>query len=768
MTIARSASNVLDVARSKESLWLWAGGTCSTAGTALAGVATTLYTARPDYPLWSSGPMVGAYAAFSLALLCFVAAIRYWPFPFSRSISLDKSRSEKRGKADSDTDNATVGSVVRGSADVVIKGHADLRGATLTITGTSVTPQSVEHQIRSPDDDSVLEARQPTMAAAFVFGGLPRDVTRFVGRARELAELGQLMESSRLITIVGIGGGGKTRLAVELARRKTSGYADGVCFVQLDHVTDPALVSSEVVMTIGLREQSRRTALQTLIDGLQARECLLVLDTCERVVESCAQLASELLLRCPSLTILCTSRQPLNAPGELVWRIPPLSLPAPNLLRCTVELCDHANNISAETDAITLFRQCAVARDATFQIAGSNVEIVGNLCRQLDGIPLAIELAAALVSSLEVPEIAMLLRDRQPILASTGDVVDRHRTLEAAFDWSYEFLNDDQRVLFRRFSVFAGGATLDSARLVCADDLLPEETIPITTSNLVDRSLLEFRHAAPHARYDMLRPVRDYASVKLMSSRDADSVARRHTDAVLRLVEQSAERLLGPEQASALSDLDSELNNIRLALERSSAADATRVVSLRIAYGMTKYWEIRGFMSEGRRWLSRILATGTEFSRLERAKSLLSAGTLAYRQSDYDASSASYSAALQLGEELSDASVIGHALSGLGLLEYRQGFMSSAREYFERSLEKARQAGDRECIAWAMQNLGRVEEQDGDLDSAERLQRDSLSIRTEIGEPFGIARSLNEVGIILRQQGELEESEALRVMQNSP
>jgi predicted ATPase len=750
------------MARSQESLWLWAGGTCITAGTALAGVAATLYAARTHYPLWSSDPMVGAYAAFSLALLCFAGAIRGWPFPWVRASSRgDNGRIEILGRADSDTGNATVSPMVRGRTDVVIRGHADLRGATLNIAGAAVTQHWADDQRRSPSDDSALKASRQQPMIPIALGSLPQDVTQFVGRARELAALHQLVESSRLTTVVGIGGGGKTRLAVQLARLKEPEYADGVHFVQLDHVIDPALTASEMVMAIGLTEQGGKTAQQTLIDALLTRQSLLVLDTCERVIESCAQLASQLILHCPSLTILCTSRQPLNAPGELVWRIPPMSLPATDVLRSAADLHDQTDDVVAEADAITLFRQCAAARDPTFQITGPNARIVGDLCRQLDGIPLAIELAASLISSLELSEIATLLDDRQTILASASDVVDRHRTLEAAFDWSYELLNDDQRILFRRLSVFAGGATLESARLVCSDELLPVEAIPLTTSSLVDRSLLEFKRVLPHARYDMLRPVRDYAGMKLMTSDDADSVARRHTNSILRLVDRSAERLLGSEQASALGDLDSELNNIRLALERSASADATRLISLQIAYGMTKYWEIRGYMSEGRRWFSRILGTDTEFPHPDRAKSLLSAGTLAYRQSDYDASSTSYSSALQLGEELSDASVIGHALSGLGLLQYRQGLMSSAQQYFERSLDKARQAGDAECVAWAMQNLGRVKEQEGDLDAAERLQRESLAIRSQVGEPFAIARSLNEVGIILRQKGELDEAEAL-------
>jgi predicted ATPase len=389
---------------------------------------------------------------------------------------------------------------------------------------------------------------------------LPSALSSFVGRKKELAEVRRLLEDTRLLTLTGPGGCGKTRLALAAADELVGTFADGVWLMDLAPLADSSLVPQAVASTLGLREQPGRWLTETLSDNLASKRVLLVLDNCEHLVEACAELAESLLLFCPELRVLATSREPLGIAGEVAWPVPSLSLPdlrrAPNIE--TLPRYESARLFVERTEAVK----------PTFAVTEQNAPLVAKICYRLDGIPLAIELAAARSKVLSVEEISERLDDCFALLsAGNRTALPRHRTLHATMDWSHDLLPEQERILFRRLSVFAGGFTLEAAESVCAGEHLERNEVLDLLSHLVDKSLVIVREGVVETRYRLLETVRQYGRERLDASED--EVERRHADFFVGLAEEAEGELSGPDQARWLTLLQTEHDNLRAALSWS-------------------------------------------------------------------------------------------------------------------------------------------------------------------------------------------------------
>ncbi|HET9927212.1 MAG TPA: BTAD domain-containing putative transcriptional regulator, partial [Rubrobacter sp.] len=433
---------------------------------------------------------------------------------------------------------------------------------------------------------------------------LPASLTSFVGREEALLEIKRLLSMTRLLTLTGAGGAGKTRLALEVARDLLGAYPEGVWLVELAPLSDPALTRQAVAAALGVREQPGRPLTDTLTDHLRRKDLLLVLDNCEHLVDAAAHLAADLLESCPKLRILATSREPLGVPGEAVWTVPPLSLP------------DAGRATSFEglmgTEAVRLFLDRARSRLPGFELGEENAVAVGRICRKLEGIPLAIELAAARMGALAVEQVAQRLEDSLKLLAGGNRIADpRQQTLRATLNWSHELLSEAERKLFGRLSVFAGGWTLETAEEVCSGEGIERDDVADLLSKLVDKSLVMAGAGAQGAlRYRMLEPVRQYARERVEESGEAGALLRRHAALFLALAEEAEPELRGPWQASWVKRLEQEWDNLRVAMVWLLAHDEPEGAA-RLGWALWLFWWVRGRFTEGRNWMEETLAKGS-------------------------------------------------------------------------------------------------------------------------------------------------------------
>jgi predicted ATPase/class 3 adenylate cyclase/Tfp pilus assembly protein PilF len=581
---------------------------------------------------------------------------------------------------------------------------------------------------------------------------LPIQLTSFIGREREMREVKALLTQTRLLTLTGSGGCGKTRLALQVAADLLEDYPDGVWFIDLSVLTDPALVPGTVVATLGIHEEPGRAALTTLAEALKPRTLLLILDNCEHLVGACAQLAETLLQTCPNLRIVATSREALGIAGEVAWRVPSLSLPQPHELA-------HPDSLARITqyEAIRLFIERAEAASSDFRVTPHNLRAIVQICQRLDGIPLAIELAAARVKALSVEQIASRLDDRFRLLTGgSRTALPRQQTLRAMMDWSYELLNERERMLFRRLSAFAGGFTLEAAEAVCADEQIPSYEIVDLLTNLVSKSLVVFRDE--EARYKLLETVRQYARDKLLETGEAARVRDRHRDWFVAFAERAESALQGPDQALWLKRLETEHDNLRAALEWSSADAET---GLRLASALWPFWYLRGYVSEGREWLKQFLEKAAGAPSPLRAKALYGASMLARAQDDYLQATALLEESLELYRAAKDKRGVASALGNLGVIAFARGDYARATRLHEESLEHFRELGDRVGMASALSELGNVAMYQGDLAQAEKLLEEGLALSRAAQDDQGIALALRRLGAVLWQKGERARAKAL-------
>jgi len=599
---------------------------------------------------------------------------------------------------------------------------------------------------------------------------LPSPLTTLVGRKAEIEEILTALNSTRLLTLTGPGGVGKTRLAIAVGERAAEEYRDGVCFVDLAPLSEPDLLTQTVAGVLDAPEEPGRPLLATLQDFLQPKSMLLLLDNCEHLLASCADLAYALLQRCPGLRILATSRQNLGLTGEVGWRVTALS--APPLVSLSTRDRPQKDRMSllSEYHAVQLFVVRAQQAMPGFQMTAQNAEEIARICARLDGLPLALELAAARVRSLSIAEIQSRLDDRFRLLTGgSRAALPRQKTLRALLDWSYDLLNPAEQTLLRRLSVFAGGFTLQAAEAICPELSLDApatererdaydawETLDLLSS-LVDKSLVMTEQEAGRMRYRLLETMRQYAQDRLQEYREMDSVKQRHRAFFVALAEEAEAQLLGPQQAAWLQHLEGEHDNLRQALDASDPEGA-----LHLAGSVWRYLKVRGYFSEGRLWLARALEReNSQGAPSVRAKALHGAGILAGAQGDYRTARAYHEESLTLYRECREEAGIADALLSLGNIASEQGDYTTAHGLYSQSLDIRRRGEDRHSIATLLNNLGSIASEQGDPRAAQTLYEESLQLRRELGNRAGIAGSLNNLGNVAMDLEEYPKARAL-------
>ena len=453
-------------------------------------------------------------------------------------------------------------------------------------------------QLLHPD----LPENFPELNSLKLPNNLPTQLTSFIGREKEIADVRQRLETTRLLTITGSGGSGKTRLALQVAAELLDRQTDGVWQIELASLTEAVLVPQAVASVLKIREEPDRPILQTLCDALSAKKILLVLDNCEHLLAATARMADTLLRTCPNVKILASSREGLGITGEKVYRLPSLAMPDGRKPIVSTVLVNY--------DAVRLFMDRAVAVAPTFAINTTNAPTVAQVCRRLDGIPFAIELAAARMRVMPIEQIATRLDDRFRLLTGgSRTALPRQKTLRATMDWSYDLLTDADRRLLRRLSVFSGGWTLEAAEAVCPDTdaQQPPPEMPIETweildflTSLVDKSLVIYEESGGKSRYRLLETVRQYSTDRLAEENESEIYRRKHAEFYLNFAERAGAQLMGPEQGDWLRQLDIEHDNIRVAQEWYWASEKEGVAGLRIVGALWRFWMMRGHLSEGK------------------------------------------------------------------------------------------------------------------------------------------------------------------------
>ncbi|HEU5299862.1 MAG TPA: tetratricopeptide repeat protein [bacterium] len=622
---------------------------------------------------------------------------------------------------------------------------------------------------------------------------LPVQLTPFIGREREMAEIRRRLDETRLLTLTGPGGSGKTRLALQVAAHLIDAFPGGVWLTTLargKELGKPtgeealARVAQAVASSLGLREEERRPPEAVVVEYLREAKMLLILDNCAHLQEGCARLAETVLRAARGMKILATSEQPLGAAGEAVYSVLSLGVPDRQQFRAVEAL--------RESDAVRLFVDRAMAASAQFVPDDTAMPAVAQIVRQLQGIPLAIELAAAKVKMLSVHQLAAQLDDRFRLLTRGAN------TLQATLDWSHDLLTGPQAVLFRRLAPFAGWFRLEDAEAVCADDAIRRDDVVDLLSALVDKSLVVVDQSGKDALYRLLDLVRRYAAEKLDATTTAVAVRAHHRAHFTERLHETGKRIYGPDD-TPLAQFERDHEDLRTALEWS-LQQKDLAEAFRLAVAMAPFWELGGYWSEGRRYLETVLAAAAELPAALRADGLCYAGGLAIHQGDYARAEALGLEALRLSEHSGELREMAVALQTLGAVHYYHNEYGDAQRRYEEALRQAHLAGDlrvtasvklglaanlihldryeeaerlatealedfkrsdhQRGVASAMNLLGIMKTDQGDFDEAVPLFEDSLKIRRSVGDRRGIASSLSSLGLIARHTGDFDAAEA--------
>ncbi len=614
---------------------------------------------------------------------------------------------------------------------------------------------------------SVRPERAPDLAPSH---NLPLQLTTFVGREQALVELGHLLARSRLLTLTGPPGIGKTRLAVHIADEALDGFADGVWLVELASLADPSLVPQVVAEVLGVHEEPGRPLLATLTDAVRSRQLLLVLDNCEHLIVACAALADTLLRTCPHLVVLATSREGLGITGETAWPVTSLAVPADARVATPEDVA-----ALRQSEAVQLFVERARAAVPSFTLTERNVGVVAQICHRLDGIPLALELAAARARVLSIDQLAARLddavvgrrdtstSDRFRLLTGGSRVASpRQQTLRAAIEWSYALLSEQERVLLRRLSVFAGGWTLGAAESVCAGDGLDGDEVFGLLLDLVDKSLVVADPEGVEARYRLLETLRQYGTERLREAGEEAAVRNRHLAWCVMVTEEMARRIDGGEQSVWLGWLEWEHDNFRVALAWSLAessrdalnAEERAEAGLRLAGALGWFWYLRGYLGEGRRWLGGVLAANAAEPTAPRARALTLAGLLAENQGEYRQAEALLREGLAQARQVDDAPGVARALTVLGLVARNVGQYEEATAFLEDGVEAARGCGERWIEMVSLLWLGSVARYQGNAQRATELLDASLAVSHALGDEIIRLRILSHRGMVAHAQGQ--------------
>ena len=603
---------------------------------------------------------------------------------------------------------------------------------------------------------------------------LPAQLTSFIGREGEIKEIKRLLMTNRLLMLSGAGGCGKTRLALEVAADLVEEYEDGVWLVDLAPLSDPDLVPQETASALDVREQPGRQLMDILSDYLRPKQILLVLDNCEHLIEACAKLTESILNSCPNLRILATSRESLGIVGETSWHVPSLTLPDPK----------HLDSIGSseltEYEATGLLIDRMAGALPTFKVKEQDAARIAQICYRLDGIPLALELAAARAKVLSLEQIDKRLDDRFKLLTGgSRTALPRHRTLKATMDWSYGLLPKEESVVLNRLSVFAGGWTLAAAEAVCGGEGVEVHRVLDLITYLVDKSLVMVEEVSPSGevspkgegdggvRYRLLETVREYGWQWLVESCEEERIRQNHLGFFLALAEEAGPGFVVPDHIPWLSLLDAEIDNLRTALQWSHNKGEN---GLRLSGALGVFWLARGYWSEGREWLEKTLSQDLDRSSSvqtiwAQAKAYGEAGRLAWGQGDLGQAEELLQESMALYKEVGDKRGVAWSLAILGFVESDYGH---ATKLGKESLALSREIGDSLIMGWSLIILGFAEENHGNHERSKTLYEESLELFREEGNIWSKAWALNHLGratYILGNYGRagelLEESLAL-------
>lgn len=562
---------------------------------------------------------------------------------------------------------------------------------------------------------------------------LPQQATSFVGREQAMAEVEALLERARLVTLTGAGGCGKTRLALQVVAGLLERFEDGVWLVDLAPLARPAMVAQAVAEVLGVREEPERPLQRTLTAHLAGRNALVLLDNAEHLVATCAELADALLRECPHLVLVATSREALGVAGEVTYRVPSLTMP---------DLAVGTPEAIVSSEAGRLFVERAQAHAPRFAVTAANAPAVASICLRLDGIPLALELAAARLRALTVDEVNRRLDQRFRLLTGGArTALPRQQTLRALIDWSYDLLSGDEQALLRRVSVFAGGWTLAAVEDVCAGDGVDAANVLDLSASLADKSLVVADEHGGAMRYRLLETVRQYARDRLLEHGDGARWRDRHLAHFVAFAEACEPELLGAGQRGALDRADAEHDNLRTALEWAAAGDVP--AGLRLAGALFQFWWVRGHHDEARAWYEALLTVadgGADPALCAKAQNC--AGVLAMARGDYAGSRALFERSLATRRSLDDRPGVARVLTNLGVAALEQGDYAAAQALNEEALATRRALGDRWATASSLTNLGHVAREQGDLATARARYEECLALHRALGDPRGIATSL--------------------------
>lgn len=538
-------------------------------------------------------------------------------------------------------------------------------------------PQAIRmFQVNAPD---LQRDFSPIRTFDILPNNLPVQLTSFVGREKQLADVKKLLQDTHMLTLIGPGGTGKTRISIQSANDLLTQYPDGVWLVELAPILDPLLVPRTTAITIGLRDEPQRPVIDMLCDYLSKKKMLILLDNCEHLVDACAQMADRILHAASDVRILASSREALGIAGEVTYRVPSLGLPD----------VDHLPSMEAlsQYEAVTLFIDRATSAIPSFAVTNENAPSLAQICHRLDGIPLAIELAAGKIRVLSVEQIAQRLDDRFRLLTGgSRTALERHQTLRATVDWSYNLLPPEEQVLFRRLSVFVGGWTLEAAESVCGVDLVSDEVRSDDVLNLleqlINKSLVITDEDRGASRFRMLETMRQYANEKLVESGESDMLRDKHFEYFLGLAEIAAPHLIRTEQLEWLAQLDADYENLRAALEfalRKKSAEP----SLRLCAALGSYWYMRTYWLEGSKWLKSALSKTTQNStpaeKNARVRALYQDAELAEKLDDLEREKASAEQSFMLAQELSDK-------KDIAIARFEVAFVYCRRDDYEKAL----------------------------------------------------------------------------------
>ena len=574
---------------------------------------------------------------------------------------------------------------------------------------------------------------------------LPFQLTSFVGRVQELGEIRRLLSESRLVTLTGAGGMGKTRLAIQVAGQLLDAYRNGVWLVELAPITEPNLIPRSVASVLGVREQPGQLLAGALADYIQSRELLLVMDNCEHVIDATARLLEPLLRTCPGLRVLATSREVLGINGEVAWRVRSMLLPDPEV--------ETGESLIAY-EAIALFVDRATAAVGLFELSDETARLVAAICQRLDGIPLAIELAAGRLRTLSLEQVADRLADRFRLLTGgSRTAMARQQTLRGAIDWSYDLLSDAHRDLFQRLSVFAGGISVEALERVGACTNVNADEVLDVLTELVARSMVIVDRDGSSARYRLLETLRQYAWEKLTESGEAHAIRDRHRDWFLELAELAEQEFRGPRQTGWFDRLELEHDNLRAALGWSLE---NREIDhcLRLTAALGYFWRQRGNITDGLSWLGRVLE-GSAGPSKARAETLLWASALAMEFGDYSRAERFGRESVATFHEVVDPWGLGFAEHILGFVAFRQDSLDQAAELLEKSFSAFEKAGDAWGIALGFHSLGYILWARGDYARAVTVAGKALTLFRDTGDDERVASSLHLLGIVEMARGNL-------------